>query len=352
MASKTEKTKTIPSEETALFCDQVAMIVRSGIPLRNGIETLCNSYKNSKYADKFMLINEEVQKGGSLYSAIKLAGFFPAYMVNMIRVGEYTGTIDDVMESLANYYHRDADIKSSIPNPILYPSLLALMMAAVIAVLTIFVMPVFERVFANLGGDATTATATAMNIGSVIGKVVLIFVGVMLLIIVILVILMATKQRSKVMDFLSKIFPPLRRINETISAARFASISEIMIKSGYNIDATVDLSLGVIQDRGSIRKLKKLKKSLDEGNSFANGVARMGMYDGVHANMIEMGNNVGQLDNVMHKIAGMYDARADESINRIVSLIEPTLVAILSAVVGGILLAVMLPLVGILSSMT
>lgn len=349
--SKDTRVKTIPPEETALFCDQVSMILKGGIPLRNGIETLCNNYKNTKYGSRFELINDEVQKGGSLYEGVKKAGFFPNYMVNMIKVGEYTGTLDEVTESLADYYRREAQVRGSIVNAILYPAVLALMMALVIAVLIIGVMPVFSRVFTSLGAADSAASQSAMNIGSLIGKIVLVLVGVLLVVIAVFAILMRTRLRPKVMDFLMVILPPLRKITETLSAARFASISETMLKSGYNIDAAVEYGLDATTDKGSVAKLKKLEKLMNEGTPFAEGIAQIGMYDGLHEKMIEMGSSVGQLDTVMHKLADIYDQRADENINRAVSLIEPVLVAILSVIVGGILLAVMLPLIGILTSM-
>lgn len=349
--SKENRVKTIPPEETALFCDQVAMILKGGIPLRNGIETLTSNYKDSKYAAKFELINQEVQKGGSLYDGISKAGFFPAYMVNMVKVGEYTGTIDEVMESLANYYRREAQVRSSITNAILYPTVLALMMALVIAVLIVGVMPVFERVFASLGAAESAASVSAMNLGSLIGKIVLVVVGVFLIVVAVFAVLLRTRYREKAVDFLGAILPPMRRIQQTMSAARFASISEIMLKSGYNIDAAVDYGLDVITDKGSVKKLNNLKDMMADGVPFSDGVAKIGMFDSLHEKMIEMGSSVGQLDTVMHKLVDIYEQKSDNSINRVVSLIEPALVAVLSVIVGGILLAVMLPLVGILTTM-
>lgn len=349
--SREARTKTIPPEETALFCDQVAMILKGGIPLRNGIETLAGNYKNTKYADKFERINAEVQKGSSLYDGIRKAGFFPAYMVNMVKVGEYTGTLDEVMESLADYYRREAQIRGSITNAIMYPAVLALMMALVIAVLTVGVMPVFERVFASLGAAESAASLSAMNLGSLIGKIVLVVVGVFLVVIAVFSALMRTRHQHKVMDFLVALLPPVRRIQQAISAARFASVSEIMLKSGYNINAAVEYGMDVITDKGSRQKLKGLRKKLDDGVPFAEGVAQMGMFESLHENMIEMGSSVGQLDSVMHKLVDIYEQKSGDSINRVVSLIEPILVAVLSVVVGGILLMVMLPLVGILTSM-
>lgn len=157
--------------------------------------------------------------------------------------------------------------------------------------------------------------------------------------------------RNGILNFLTSILSPMRKIVETMSAARFASISEIMLKSGYNIDAAVEYGLDVITDRGSTAKLENLQEMMNNGVPFAEGVAKMGMYDSLHEKMIEMGSSVGQLDTVMHKLVDIYEQKADESINRVVSLIEPVLVAVLSIIVGGILLAVMLPLVSILTSM-
>ena len=160
MQEKTTQ-KTLPPDETALFCEQVAMVLKAGIPLSDGMETLARSYADSCYGARFEQICAALEKRGTLSDALSEADIFPDYLVAMTRIGERSGKLDEVMASLANYYQWEAQIKSSVKNAILYPSVLVMMLAVVIAILVISVIPVFQRVFDSLGLSAGSAASGA-----------------------------------------------------------------------------------------------------------------------------------------------------------------------------------------------
>ena len=133
--------KTLPPDETALFCEQIAMVLKAGIPIGDGMETLARSYAGSRYGARFEGMRASLNNRGSLHAALEEAGIFPSYLLAMTRIGERTGKLDEVMASLANYYQWEAQIKTSVKNAILYPSVLVMMLAVVIAILVISVIP-------------------------------------------------------------------------------------------------------------------------------------------------------------------------------------------------------------------
>ena len=122
------KRKTLPPEETALFCEQVAMVLKAGIPLSDGMETLAKSYADSRYGARFLSIQTALEQRGSLSDALEDAHIFPQYLCAMVRIGERAGKLDDVMTALANYYQWEADIRISVKNAILYPTVLVMML--------------------------------------------------------------------------------------------------------------------------------------------------------------------------------------------------------------------------------
>lgn len=343
--------KYLPPEEIAMFCEQVALILKSGIPLFDGIDALCQNYKDTKYGDKFTLMNEKVKETGSLYEALELVGIFPPYMVNTVKIGEQAGTVDSVMESMSIYYMRDAKIKHAVKNAITYPIVLVAMMALVVGVLVVKVLPIFSQVFRNLGTDMSATSLAIMNFGLAAGRIVLIVVCALVLAAGIIFLLTKTSKKDSVLRFLGRIFPPVNELYSKTAAARFSSVMSMMLHSGFPLESALSLIPDVLSDKTAKDKVAVCQKLMQEGESFPAAVEACGIFEGIHSKMVRVGFMAGQLDSVMDKLADIYNEDVDNSISRMVSLIEPTLVGILSVIIGAILLAVMLPLASIMSSM-
>ncbi len=342
--------KKLPPEETALFCEQIAMVLKAGIPLDDGMETLARSYEGSRYGNRFKQIRDALQTHGALSAALSEAGIFPVYLCAMTRIGERAGKLDEVMASLANYYQWEAQIKTSVKNAILYPTMLVMMLAVVIAILVISVLPVFQRVFDSLGLTVGSPAAAAMRVGVGVGKGMLVLVGVFTILLLVIGILLKTSQRDSVLSLLSGLLPAIRRVNLRLSTARYAAALSMMLTAGYPIEDAIQLAPSVITDQKRRRQADVAARQLLQGASFAEAAEQSGLFDPMHEKMIRFGSAAGTIDAVMGKLSGIYMEEADDAIHAVVAMIEPTLVAVLSVVIGGILLSVMLPLLSVLSA--
>ena len=342
--------KTLPPDETALFCEQIAMVLKAGIPIGDGMETLARSYAGSRYGAKFEGMRASLNSRGSLHAALEEAGIFPAYLLAMTRIGERTGKLDEVMTSLANYYQWEAQIKISIKNAILYPSVLVMMLAVVIAILVISVIPVFQRVFNSLGLSAGSPASAAMQIGVGVGKGMLILVGVFAILLILVGILLRTSRRESVLSLLTFLLPPMRRVNARLSTARYSAALSMMLAAGYPVEEAISLAPSVVTDAKYRQQGERAAKALLGGASFAEAAEESGLFDPMHEKMIRFGASAGKLDAVMEKLSGIYMSEADDAIHNVIAMIEPALVAVLSVVIGGILLSVMLPLLSVLSA--
>ena len=342
--------KTLPPDEIALYCEQVAMVLKAGIPLSDGMETLARSYADSRYGERFERIYTALKAHGTLSAAIEEAGIFPKYMLAMTRIGERSGKLDEVMASLANYYQWEAQIKTSARNAILYPSVLVMMLAVVIGILVISVMPVFQRVFDSLGLAAASPASAAMRIGVGVGKGMLILVGVFAVVLALVGILLRTNRRESVLALLSRVIPSVRRVNARLSTARYASALSMMLTAGYPLEDTMQLAPSVVTDERHKRQAELAQRELLAGGDFAGAIEKSKLFDPMHEKMIRFGTAAGKLDAVMEKLSGIYMGEADDAIHGVIAMIEPTLVAVLSIVIGGILLSVMLPLLSVLSA--
>ncbi len=344
--------QTLPPEETALFCEQVALVLKAGIPLYDGMETLAASYRGSRYEARFEQIRDCLMNNGTLCDALESTGIFPRYVCAMSRIGERAGKLDEVMSALADYYQWEADIRTSVKNAILYPTMLVVMLAAVIAILVINVLPVFRRVFESLGLPAGAPAEAALRVGVGVGKAMLVVAGVFVVLLIALGILLKTERRDSVIDSLGRVLPSVRRVSTRLSAGRFAAAISMMLAAGYPLEEAMKLAPAVVTDRRYRTKIESCGERLRNGESFAEAVAESELFDGMHVKMIRFGAAAGKIDAVMTKLRDVYMADADDAIHVLVSMVEPTLVAVLSVVIGGILLSVMLPLLSILASMS
>ena len=343
--------RSITSAELSSFCSQVALILSAGLPLYDGMETLAETTRGTEYAGMYQSASKGVNETGSLYEALKQDDRWPTYLVEMTGIGEQTGQLESVMNGLADYYGREERIRSSVVSAITYPLVLGVMLVLIIMIMLWKVLPVFQRVLNSMGMEMTRSGAALMKLGSTIGWVVLALVGVVVLAVVVCAILMKTSARDGVMAFLRRLFPPIRNLSMKLSSSRVASVLSMMLSSGFPTAEAFRLMPTILSDGEAASKVEGIRNELDAGGAFADAISHSKLFDGLHDRMIRMGVAAGREDQVMAKIAGLYEEQVEVGIAQLVAIIEPTLIALLSIVIGAILLSVMLPMAGILSSM-
>ncbi len=190
-----------------------------------------------------------------------------------------------------------------------------------------------------------------MRLGSTIGWVVLALVALVVLAVVVGAILMKTSARDKVLGVVRRLFPPVRSLSMKLASSRVASVLSMMLHSGFPTNEAFRLLPSVLSDSEAADKVQGIRKDLDDGAAFADAISHSKLFDGLHDRMIRMGVAAGREDQVMAKIADLYEEQVEDGIARLVAIIEPTLIALLAVVIGAVLLSVMLPMAGILSSM-
>lgn len=340
----------LSADELSILCEQIALIVGSNrLRLQDGVEALRDTYGGSRLAERFEALNATVASTGSLYEGLTAAGVFPRYMREMARIGEQTGELQAVMEGLSLYYRREAKIRRAMVNAVAYPLILIAMMATLIVILIGAVLPVFDGVFRSMGIDATANPWLAVGVG--IGRVVLVAVAVLIVLALAALLAIRLDGSGRMRDRVMRLFAPLRRADEKVNAGRFASMMAMMLQSGHNMDESLRLVAGVLSNPRMAAAVEACRASIEGGTPFAQAVEEMGIFEPLHNRMIAVGSQAGQTDAVMRRLAEIYEDEADDAITRTVSLIEPTLVALMSVIIGAILLAVMLPLLSLMGGM-
>ena len=339
--------KGLSAAELSTFCGQVALILEAGMPLYDGMETLAGTGASSGNADMYQSASRGVTETGSLYEALKSDGRWPDYLVEMVGIGERSGQLEKVMRGLESYYAREDRIRSSIVSAVTYPVVLGAMLVVIVLILLVFVLPVFRRTLDSMG----VGNNALMNVGAAIGWVIMVLVVLMLVGVGAVLVLLRTNRREQVLSLLQRFVPAVGRLNRKLTASRVASVLSMMLSSGFQTGEALEMTSQVVTDPDTAAKVKGIRDQLEGGKAFADAVADTGLFDDLHNRMIKMGSATGHEDAVLQKLGELYEEQAEEDISRLVSIIEPTLVAVLSIVIGAVLLTVMLPMAGILSAL-
>lgn len=345
------KKQGLSAAELSNFCGQVALILEAGLPLYDGMETLAGADKGSENADIYVSASKGVTETGSLYDALKEDERWPKYLVEMVRIGERSGQLDKVMRGLEEYYAREDRIRSSIVSAVTYPLVLGAMLIVIVLILLWKVLPVFRRVLNSMGVGLTESGSALMRVGEAVGWIILVLVAIVVVAVVVGALLMRTKHRDKVLSLAQKMVPSMNTLNQKLSAARVASVLSMMLSSGFPTDEALDMTSAVLEDKNAAGKVQSIRASLEAGGTFAEAITNTGLFDDLHNRMIAMGSATGREDQVLGKMASLYEDQVEEGITRLVAIIEPSLVALLSIVIGAVLLSVMLPMAGILTSL-
>ncbi len=337
--------------ELAAFCGQLGLILRSGISSLEGISILLEDSQEKAEREVLQAILDTLQETGSLQTALSDTGLFPAYLLAMTDIGEQTGTLDEVMEALALHYEREEALSRSIRNALTYPLIMAVMMVAVIVILLVKVMPIFQQVFRQLGTEMTGFSRALMSLGNALNRYAFVFIALLILISAAIFFGTRTDAGRRAFRSIGLHFSGIRKVQEQMSVCRFASGMAIALKSGMTQEQSLELTERLIEDETFKNKLSVCKESLAEGGDLAASLHEEQLLTGVYARMASIGARTGELDRVMGQIADLCQDEVDDRFHRLLAMLEPTLVIVLSLIVGVILLSVMLPLMGILSSL-
>lgn len=335
--------------ETAAFCSQMSMILKAGISSYEGLAIMADDVTEGDEKELLSSAKEVLFESGSFHKALDSTGVFPAYMLSMVQIGEETGRLDEVMESLAIYYEREAGLASTIKNAITYPCIMILMMLAVILVLMTKVMPVFDQVFRQLGSEMGGFSKAVLSLGNALNSHIMILVILLVLIAALGVFLTKSKAGQRaVLKFTGK-FHFTNVLSKEIATYRFANGMALTLSSGLTPEDCLKLTKPLIAEGPFASKVDACIEKVAGGEDLCESLLDSGIFTGVYTKMASIAARTGVMDEVMKKIAAAYEEEIDIRISKILAAVEPTLVVILSIAVGIILLSVMLPLINIMS---
>ncbi|MCR4829831.1 MAG: type II secretion system F family protein [Pseudobutyrivibrio sp.] len=343
--------KKLSSEELYAFSDEMGMMISSGVSAIQGVTMMLDESQGGEEKELLTQMEKTVGETGSLSKAIEGTGVFPDYFVEMAKMGEATGKMDSVLNNLAAHYSREMAISNAIRSAVTYPLMMVAMMLIIIVVLVTEIMPVFNRVFKQLGGTMDGLSAGFLAVGTFMKDHGVILLLILLAIVIYVIVLNKTswgKNHRNGILYKSRRF---KSIHSKIATSRFASAMAMTLSSGMDVMQALEVSGRIVEAPDFEVKVEKCKDSFAETMDIGKAFSLSGIFGGLYGRMAILGAKTGNMENVLEKVATTYQEEADEEINDLIAVVEPTLVIVLSVIVGIILLSVMLPLLNIMSGM-
>lgn len=344
--------KQLESLAISVFCENMAMMLGAGIGAEEaagllGEDSTQGSFHDAaKSVQKFLLL-----QGGTISEAVAQSGYFPAYVSDMIRVGESAGRIEQTLRSLAGYYASRSRLETKLKSAVLYPLVLLVLMAAILGVLLAKVLPVFAGVYTSLAGDLTSSSYGYIRVAYGIGWLAL---AVTVLVALVLIAATVASRTSKGLDTLKRMaehLPVLSGIAQQLSLANFTEVLMIYVASGVDVDSAMEAAGKMVDNETVAQKVDACRRQMKEkGVGLATAVYEQKLFEPLYGRMLVSGARSGSLEPVLERLTDLFSQDARMRIDRAVDRVEPFMSAFLTVTVGIALISTMLPLIGILGS--
>ncbi len=336
--------------ELSMFCHQLALVLKSGIHPVEGIPLIAEEMINPVLKAALTEAGNAAVRGETLHEAMKNTQVFPSYLIAMVRIGETSGMLESVMEGLSLFYEKEDRLAKRLRSAIVYPALLLVLMLGVIVLLVVQVLPMFAKILASLGGELPDATRFILGIGQFFSQFGLVILALLVILLIVGFFAFRTEDGKARWDSMKLKLPFFGRVYTKTAAARFSNGLSIVLRSGMSLMEGLDCVKDLTENRKVRKLILQVSDSIRGGADLGTALSQVALFPPLFTRMIQIGQKTGELDQMMGKISSIYEGEVENSLQQMTNAIEPVLVIILSAIVGVILLAVMLPLINIMGS--
>ncbi|MGB4984371.1 MAG: type II secretion system F family protein [Erysipelotrichaceae bacterium] len=342
------KSKSLSNLELSAFCSQIYMLLNSGMTISYGIDLMLLDNSDESSKEILQTIAKSLDGGNNFSVSLNDCNVFPQYMVDMVKVGEESGNLDIVCESLAVYYQRQYEINIKIKDSVKYPLIMVLMMTIVMFVIIVKVLPIFEQVYLQLGN--AIQGENIFKVSRILANNSMFLIFVLIILVVFFLYFNYSNNGKKTAVRIIKRFSYFNKLYEKNVNARLFFALSLMTSSGIKFDESLELAKNLMGDDEIKNKINQSIVLIKEQKTIDKALSDSNLLNKVYAKMLFIGFKTGNSVQVMDKIAAINAQEFYENIDNKISSIEPILVGIFSITVGLILLSVIVPLIGLMSS--
>jgi general secretion pathway protein F len=348
LASLSLSRRGMSSREVGEFTQQLSTLLGAGLPLDRSLHVLMELSENERVQRTVRDIRDRVREGGSLSDALEEQhGAFNRLFINMVRAGEIGGTLDVTLLRLTDYLERSRDLKDAVISALIYPVLLLFLAAGSLILLLVYVIPQFTPIFEELGGDLPFITKVVLGVGAILQNFWWAIILVTALIVWQFRRMLADQEKRFSWD--SRVLS-MRWVGDLVAKLETARLSRTLgtlLSNGVPLLAALSIARNVISNTVLRKDVNDAAREVKTGGSLAINLAKGGRFPRLALQMVSVGEETGQLDVMLMKVADTYDKEVRNTIDRLLAIFTPVVTMLLAAMIGTIVLSVLLAILGI-----
>lgn len=338
-------------KELAVLCSHIHLMLSSGLTVPEAIHITAAMETRPKLKARLNGIYDGVLKGRALYQCFnEHRDIFPDMLIKLVRLGEESGNLEAVFHSLCQYYERDSRITGKIKSSMAYPLVVFTTSIAVAAILMLKVMPQFAGTLKSLGGDLPAVTSAMLNFSNFLSRS-LVYIAALSIAAFAAACRYCSseKGRYKIQSLKLKV-PVLKGISEKILLTKFLRNLSTLLDSGLGMIAALDICADVTENILFGEKISFCAQYIRKGENICAAFINSGFSSSMLISMIKIGEETGRMEEVLKKTADYFEMELEEMLKKVVTLIEPAMVIIMSLIIGAFIMAVMAPMVGVMDA--
>jgi general secretion pathway protein F len=336
------------AREVGEFTQQLSTLLVSGLPLDRSLQVLLELAANDRVSRTVSDIRDRVREGGNLSDALEAQhGAFSRLYVNMVRAGEVGGTLDLTLARLSDYLDRSKELKDSVISALIYPILLLTLAAASLILLLVYVIPQFTPIFEDLGGDLPFITKVVLAVGGVLQNFWWALIGLTVVAVALFRRMLADTTKRLAWD--TRVLET-RWVGDLIAKLETARLSRTLgtlLLNGVPLLSALAIAVRVSTNTRLRQDVESAAKEVKTGGGLARNLAQTGRFPRLALQMISVGEETGQLDSMLLKVADSYDREVRNTIDRLLSIFTPVVTLLLAGLIGTIVLSVLLAILSI-----
>lgn len=327
------------------FTRQLSTMFSAGLTIEKAITDLEKEEKHKKFSKVLRRLSDDIRKGYSLSEAMEQhPGVFNPLYVALVKAGEVSGTLHTVLDELSDYLEKIEDTRRKVMSAMAYPIFILVFLVGVVWAMFYYIIPLFAQVYGDFGADLPLPTVAAIKASNFVTSNAFATVLLMIAIVAGIFLVYLTDRGRYMIDAFKLKIPVIGKVINNSIMSKFARTFSILMAAGVPIMDTMELTENVVQNavmEGGVRRARVMVK---EGYGVANAFRKTGLFPPTLLQMIATGEETGDMDKLLSKAAQFYEKLVDSVIDRLTSLIEPLLIVIMAAVVGGIIVVIYLPI--------
>ncbi|MDO9464039.1 MAG: type II secretion system F family protein [bacterium] len=340
-----KKSTKIKSNDLILFSRQLATMVNAGLPLVQGLDTLADQMENPSLKTLVRKLENDVEGGESFSQALlKHQKVFSEFYVSMVRAGEESGTLDEILNRLATYLENSAKLARKVKSAMVYPAVVTGMSILIVMVLILKVVPTFKNIFDAFGGTLPLPTRVLIGTSEILKDYFLIVAGILAVAFFLLRKYVQTEKGRLQFDGLKLRIIIFGALMKKVALAKFARTLCTLIKSSVPILKALEIVGATSGNKVLEKTLSSVGIGVKEGKSIAEPLSKSKFFPAMVVRMISVGEATGALEDMLTKIADFYESEVDAAVDGLTSVIEPVLICFLGIIIGGIVIAMFLPI--------